>query len=198
MLKMIKSELRKKYSEKRQALSQDEVLSLSEQVFSNFLEKFTLEKGQKVHCFLSMTDRKEIDTSFFLDYFFKNEVRVYVPKIDEGKLISIEITSKSPFIKGSYGIKEPESNLDSLEQNFDYVLTPLLYCDNRGNRVGYGKGFYDAFFQSISQNSVKIGLGLFMPKELVDDFWENDIPLDYLVTPVEVLSFGDSESKFTK
>jgi 5-formyltetrahydrofolate cyclo-ligase len=36
------------------------------------------------------------------------------------------------------------------ETVFDYVITPLLYCDSFGNRVGYGKGFYDQFFQTIN------------------------------------------------
>ena len=195
---MTKSELRKKYIEKRKTLSQDEVLSLSEKIFENFLGKFTLVKGQKVHCFLSMLDQKEVDTRFFLDYFFKNGIRVFVPKIFKGKLISIEITLETAFIKSFYGITEPESNLDSGENNFDYVITPLLYCDKKGNRVGYGKGYYDQFFESINSDSVKIGIGLFAPEEDVDDFWEKDVPLNYLVTPLEILSFGDGVSKFTK
>ena len=33
-----------------------------------------------------------------------------------------------------------------MRKYFDYVVTPLLYSDDKGNRVGYGKGFYDAFF----------------------------------------------------
>lgn len=35
----------------------------------------------------------------------------------------------------------------------------------------------------------KIGINYFDPDEDIDDVWENDIPLDYLVTPREVLSF---------
>lgn len=195
---MLKSELRKKYIEKRETLSQDEVLSLSEKIFNNFLGQFNLVKGQKVHCFLSILEKKEVDTRFFLDYFFKKGIRVFVPKIFNGKLISIEITLETAFIKSFYGITEPESNLDSLENNFDYVITPLLYCDTNGNRVGYGKGYYDQFFESINADSVKIGIGLFTPEEDVDDFWEKDVPLNYLVTPLEILSFGDGVSKFTK
>lgn len=195
---MTKSELRKKYIEKRETLSQDEVLSFSARIFHNFLGKFILFQGQKVHCFLSMRKKNEIDTRFFLDYFFRNKIRVFVPKMVKGKLVSIEITAKTPFIKSSYGILEPESDLDSRENNYDMVVTPLLYCDPRGNRVGYGKGYYDQFFESINSNAAKIGVGFFAPEENVDDFWEKDIPLDYLVTPTEVLSFGVSESKLTK
>ncbi|MBF8458100.1 5-formyltetrahydrofolate cyclo-ligase [Kaistella sp. G5-32] len=195
---MLKSELRKKYIEQRETLSQDEVLSLSEKIFHHFLDKFTLEENQKVHCFLSMLEKKEIDTRFFIDYFFKNKIRVFVPKIFKGKLISVEINQETAFIKSFYGITEPESNIDSGEKDFDFVITPLLYCDQHGNRIGYGKGFYDNFFGSINPNSIKVGVGLFAPNEDIDDVWEKDFPLDYLVTPVEVLSFLGLTSKSTK
>lgn len=195
---MLKSEIRKKYIEQRETLSQDEVLSLSEKIFHRFLDKFTLGENQKVHCFLSMLEKKEIDTRFFIDYFFKNKIRVFVPKIFKGKLISVEINEETAFIKSFYGITEPESNIDSVEKDFDFVITPLLYCDQHGNRVGYGKGFYDEFFGSIKANSIKVGVGLFPPNEDIDDVWEKDYPLDYLVTPVEVLSFVGLTSKSTK
>lgn len=195
---MLKSEIRKKYIEQRETLSQDEVLSLSEKIFHHFLDKFTMEENQKVHCFLSMLEKKEIDTRFFIDYFFKNKIRVFVPKIFKRKLISVEINQQTAFIKSFYGITEPESNVDSGEKDFDFVITPLLYCDQHGNRVGYGKGFYDEFFGSINPNSIKVGVGLFPPNEVIDDVWEKDFPLDYLVTPVEVLSFLGLTSKSTK
>ena len=195
---MKKSDLRKKYVELRETLSQDEVLSLSEKIFTNLLHEFSLVKDQKVHCFLSMLEKKEIDTRSFIKFCFENQIRVFVPKIFKNKLISIEITPEMSFVKSFYGILEPESNLDSGEKDFDFVITPLLYCDKLGNRVGYGKGFYDEFFGNINSNAIKIGVGLFLPEEIVEDIWKKDIPIDYLVTPTAVLSFGNTRSKSTK
>ena len=186
---MKKSDLRIKYTKQRETLSQDEVLFLSEKIFLNFLQKFKFKENQKVHCFLSMLEKKEIETRFFIECFFKNRIGVFVPKIFKGKMISVEITPETAFIKSFYGILEPESNLDSGETEYDFVIAPLLYCDDKGNRVGYGKGFYDEFFESINPNCFKVGVSLFQPREKIDDVWEKDIPLNYLVTPVEVLSF---------
>ena len=105
------------------------------------------------------------------------------------KLISIEVNPETQFLKNSWDIFEPESNEDSGITDFDFVITPLLYCDHNGNRVGYGKGFYDELFKNIEQNSLKIGVNFFSPYETIEDIWENDIPLDYLITPTEVLAF---------
>ncbi|MGE8537410.1 MAG: 5-formyltetrahydrofolate cyclo-ligase [Chryseobacterium sp.] len=186
---MLKAELRKKYTQKRKALSSDEAFLLSEKIFENFIDHFNPQEGEKVHVFIPIPARKEIDTQIFIQYFLAKNIRVYVPKIVGDRLISIEIFENTVFETNSWGISEPVSNEDSGENNFQYVITPLLYCDKNGNRVGYGKGFYDGLFQHISAYTKKIGVNYFDPDEYVDDVWENDLPVDYLVTPTEVLSF---------
>jgi len=195
---MTKSEIRKTYLNKRENLTQVEVTNLSEKIFKNFTANFPLKEDLKVHCFLSIPEKGEVNTQLFLTEFFKKKIRVFVPKIYKKRLISVEITQETPLLKNSWGISEPESNEDSKERNFDYVLTPLLYCDIHGNRVGYGKGYYDGFFETVSPETLKIGLNFFGPGENIDDVWENDIALDYLITPAETLSFFGTASKSTK
>lgn len=186
---MLKAELRKKYIQKRKALSPDEAFLLSEKIFENFIHYFNPKESEKVHVFIPILSRKEIDTQIFIQYFLSHNIRVFVPKIVGDKLINIEIFEDTLFETNSWGISEPVSNEDSQENDYHYVITPLLYCDKKGNRVGYGKGFYDGLFQGISSETKKIGVNYFDPDECIDDVWENDIPLDYLVTPTEVLSF---------
>lgn len=186
---MLKAELRKKYMQKRKALSTDKAFLLSENIFENFINYFQPKEGEKVHVFIPILERNEINTQIFIDYFLKQNIRVFVPKIVADELINIEIFADTQFETSTWGIPEPVSNEDSEENYFHYVITPLLYCDDKGNRVGYGKGFYDAFFESVSSEVKKIGVNYFNPDEMIDDVWEHDIPLDYLVTPTDVLSF---------
>lgn len=186
---MLKADLRKKYLQKRKALSIDEAFLLSKRIFNNFLNYFKPFSGQKVHIFIPIEKFNEIDTHLFIRYFLEHDIRVFVPKITDDRLISVEIFEDTEFITNTWGISEPFSNLDSEEHHFNYVITPLLYCDHNGNRIGYGKGFYDIFFQNISADSKKIGVNYFDADETIDDVWEKDVPLDYLVTPTEVLSF---------
>ncbi|MGC4128070.1 MAG: 5-formyltetrahydrofolate cyclo-ligase [Bergeyella sp.] len=187
---MKKSELRKKYLEKRNTLSSDEIAVLSQKIFQNFVATFLPESGQNIHIFLSIEKFKEIDTQIFVNYFFKKNINVFVPRMSGGKLESVQITPETVYKENKWGIFEPE---DSASDNifFDFVITPLLYCDSEGNRVGYGKGFYDRFFAEINAKALKIGINFFPPGKKIDDISESDIPLDYLVTPDAVLSFGD-------
>ena len=186
---MLKAELRKKYLQKRKALSNDEAFLLSEKIFKNFINYFEPKEGDKIHIFIAIEKFKEINTHYFISYFLSQEIRVFVPKIMGNDIISVEIFEDSEYETNEWGISEPVSNIDSKVLDFDYVLTPLLYCDSKGNRVGYGKGFYDAFFESLTQNVKKIGVNYFNPDENIDDVWGNDIPLNYLVLPTTVVSF---------
>jgi len=173
----------------RKTLSKDEVLSLSQKIFENFVLQFNVIENQRVHIFFSIEKLNEINTKIFINYFFIRNIQVFVPKMVGNKIISIQIKPDSVFLQNSWGILEPESN-ENESDAFDYVITPLLYCDASGNRIGYGKGFYDQFFAGINHDAKKIGVNYFSPTDSIDDVSLQDVKLDYLVTPTEVLSFG--------
>ena len=187
-LSLTKKELRSIYKEKRMALSQDEVNFLSKKIFEKFVLQFNIIENQKVNVFLPIKKFNEINTQIFIDYFFDKKVRVFVPKIQGEKMISVEIFPNSEFEINNWGIKEPISNIDA-NVELDYVLTPLLYCDQFGNRVGYGKGFYDSFFYGNSKIRNKIGLNFFSPNEGIADVFQKDVALDGLITPSEYIDF---------
>ena len=186
---MIKAELRKLYLEKRKTLSNDEVLILSKKILENFILQFNVIENQSVHVFLPIKKFNEIETKFLIEYFWKRKVNVFVPKIFKNKIISVKLIPETVLKENSWGILEPISN-DNECSNFDFVITPLLYCDRKGNRIGYGKGFYDEFFRTINADAKKIGVNYFPPIESIDDVSDFDVKLDYLVTPVETLSFS--------
>ena len=187
-LSLTKKELRSIYKEKRMALSQDEVNFLSKKIFEQFVLQFNIIENQKVNVFLPIEKFNEINTQIFIDYFFDKNVRVFVPKIQGENMISVEIFPNSEFEINNWGIKEPISNIDA-NVELDYVLTPLLYCDQSGNRVGYGKGFYDSFFSRYLEIHKKIGLNFFSPNEGIADVFQKDIALDGLITPSEYIDF---------
>jgi 5-formyltetrahydrofolate cyclo-ligase len=86
-------------------------------------------------------------------------------------------------IVGKFGIPEPDpaAPLIDLDQ-VDLVLVPALACSEQGDRLGYGAGFYDRFFASLTRPVTTVGIVLeccLMPT-LPRDPW--DVPLDYVCT----------------
>lgn len=195
---MLKTELREIYLKKRKELSAEEVDILSNKIVENFILKFNPTEHQNIHCFLPIEKFNEIKTSYLIKYCWQRHIKVYIPKMVGEHLIAVEYDEHTVLEKNTWGILEPTTNEDSGRQDFDYVITPLLYCDKKGNRVGYGKGFYDRLFSQISPESKKVGVSYFPPAEEITDVYWADVPLDYLVTPDEVLSFGKTTLKSTK
>ncbi len=184
-----KSELRKRYKEKRAALSAKDVLDFSSAIFLQFQRNFSDVKMQNVHVFIPIEKLNEVKTELFIEYFLRQNIKVFAPRISGEQLEHIEIDAFTNFEVNSWGISEPEGSAVDSKTHFDAVIVPLLYCDAFGNRIGYGKGFYDRFFSEMNPDVIKIGVNFFLPNEKISDVSAHDIPLDYLVTPTEVLSF---------
>lgn len=175
-------------------MSSAEVEDMSKSIFKQFLGAFDMSKVKNVHIFLPIKQKNEVSTWDFIEYFWKEGISVFVPKMAQNEIKTIQLKPDTPLKENDWGILEPED--DFVEDiKYDIVITPLLYCDNNGNRVGYGKGFYDMFFSKIDHHALKVGVSFFPPEALISDVSEQDVPLDYLVTPTEVLSFMSKSIK---
>lgn len=89
-----------------------------------------------------------------------------------------------------YGIYEPESIPIQDLSILDLIITPALCADEKCNRIGYGKGYYDRFFCNKNLRAKKI-IALperFLIKSIPCD--EFDIPCDLTIT--EMNTFGNS------
>ncbi len=70
------------------------------------------------------------------------------------------------------------------------VLIPLLAFDLQGNRVGYGKGFYDKLLSDCRPSCIRVGLSLFDATDNITDINNLDQPLSLAITPSGMVSFS--------
>jgi 5-formyltetrahydrofolate cyclo-ligase len=193
-----KSELRKLYLEKRNALSLEEVTEMSESIAERFFTSFNLADVSSVHCFISIPKFNEIDTSIIFERLWIDfpHIRTVVPRVDRHAdvLEHLAFTRETMLTESSWGIREPagEGRADPLE--ISLVLVPLLCFDKHGHRVGYGKGYYDRFLSECQPGCLKIGLGFFGPVDEISDTHAGDVRLDYAVTPAELFRFITDDS----
>tara|TARA_B100000941_G_scaffold224054_1_gene166271 strand:+ start:521 stop:886 length:366 start_codon:yes stop_codon:yes gene_type:complete len=120
----------------------------------------------------------------------KKNKKVIVPKILDNQLIHFEIDLNTEFIINELGIREPVTDVEFDKSLIEIIIVPLLVFDRKGHRVGYGGGYYDRFMSDAPNNVVKIGLSLFEPVDEINNIYENDIKLNFVVTPSKTYSFN--------
>ncbi len=189
---MLKAELRQQKLAERKALSLETVDNLSRQIADNFIESFNLDAIRRIHIFLPISKTKEINTHLLIRKLreAKPDIQLIIPRIaaGEGSMEHFLLENDTVLIENKWGIPEPV-NAKPFDETPDIVFVPLLAFDFDGNRVGYGKGYYDRYLYTLPANVQKTGLSLNDPVELIDDCDEFDIPLDSCITPKRIFQF---------
>ena len=187
---MNKKDLRLKYKAWRAALSQEAIEDKSLAI-ANQAVKSALWEKLYYHIFLPITEHKEVDTEFLLQVLHGKDKEVLVSKsnFETRKMIHFLMTDNTKFKKNEYNIPEPVDGIEVPSVKIDVVFVPLLAFDKKGNRVGYGKGFYDNFLAECKPEVLKIGLSFFEAEEEISDVFESDVKLDFCITPEKVYAF---------
>ena len=188
MITADKTFLRSHYKKKRLSLTKQEVDHLSQRVCKQ-LDKLSIWRLKHYHIFISISKYNELDTSSIINKLKSEKKIIVVPKISNNELVHIAINDQTEFSINEYGIKEPNNGNHFIIKNLDLIFIPLLAFDLEGHRVGYGKGYYDRFLKLTNKSSLKIGLSFFDPINKIQDIDDNDVKLDYCITPTQIHKF---------
>ena len=188
MITADKTFLRSHYKKKRLSLTKQEVDHLSQRVCEQ-LDKLSIWRLKHYHIFISISKYNELDTSSIINKLKSEKKIIIVPKISNNELVHIAINDQTEFSINEYGIKEPNNGNHFIIENLDLIFIPLLAYDLEGHRVGYGKGYYDRFLKLTNKSSLKIGLSFFDPINKIQDIDDNDVKLDYCITPTQIHKF---------
>ncbi|AWI24960.1 5-formyltetrahydrofolate cyclo-ligase [Flavobacterium pallidum] len=188
---MNKKELRVKYKALRNSLSADEIEDKSIDIANRLLQLPVWDKIY-YHIFLSIAEHNEVDTEPILHMLSGKDKEILVSKSDfeTRDMTHFLLTDNTKFKKNDYHIPEPVDGITVPSEKIDVVFVPLLAFDTSGNRVGYGKGFYDKFLSGCRPDAIKVGLSFFEAAETWEDVFDGDVKLDYCVTPLRIYDFN--------
>ncbi|MEZ0485887.1 5-formyltetrahydrofolate cyclo-ligase [Fibrella aquatica] len=195
---MLKAELRQLYKAKRAALSADEAYDLSQQIAGHFFANDRIvaclaKPSAIVHTYLPIQRQNEVNIWPIIYHLWRDfpQVRTWssVTEPMSHTLQHFQLTADTVLIKTKWGIPEPSGTFEQVTGQPDLVIIPLLAFDEKGNRVGYGGGYYDRFLADAKSDCLKVGLSFFEPVEQIDDVEKTDVLLDACVTPDGLMSF---------
>lgn len=171
---MEKEEARKIGINGRNSIPSKERKRRSHEIFMTLIPY--LEKAEKIGCYVSF--KSEVSTDEILSWCFAHNKEVYVPKVTGKTLRFYKITSLFDLKEGTFGVKEPITDICIETDRLDLMIVPLTAFDKEGNRCGYGKGYYDSIL-----NSCRYKAGLAFLEQEIDSIhcdWY-DVQLDKII-----------------
>lgn len=184
----MKQRLRQEMKEFRNGLDVFAIQTLSDKIFEN-LSQLDLDVFDKFFIYKSFGS--EVDTSKIIKHFIDLGKKVYLPRVHGEVMQSVQIDKGTNFSKNSFGIFEP----DGEDQNIDdfVAIMPCLAVDCKGNRLGYGGGYYDKFLANKSATKVAICFDFQVLDEVVSS--EKDIKVDCIVTEKRIIHLQKAYDK---
>lgn len=192
-----KAALRRAALARRRALAPAEIARRSEQLRAGLFRRFPVAEWHWLHLFLPLLAKSEPDTWPIIRQLWDEHQapRLAAPVVqpDGISLRHYELAPATPLAANRWGILEPlpDPAAEILPTQLDAVLVPLLACDQRGHRVGYGGGFYDRFLTQCQPGALFIGLSILdeEPVPEIADVLPTDVPLHACLTPGGVWNF---------
>lgn len=186
---MNKKKLRSYYKKKRAEISSLKFEHLSIEIANQILN-LPIWDFDNFHVFMGVEKLKEINTNFVISILQGRDKNIVIPKvISDDQLHHYLLTDSTKLKLNEWNILEPINGIEVEPKKIEVVFVPLLAFDLYGNRVGYGKGYYDKFLAECGKKCLKIGLSFFTPEKKIPTS-PLDIKLNYCVTPKKIYNFN--------
>jgi 5-formyltetrahydrofolate cyclo-ligase len=132
----------------------------------------------------------EVDILNFLKVATKKKFKIALPVIRQSNLMNFRSWNfEDPLYVNKFGILEPKKTNKEIVP--DLIMVPLAAFDNKLNRIGYGKGYYDRSLKrnyKIKNNTVSLGIAYSFQKCKTIPINEYDCKLDYIFTEQGIIS----------
>ena len=183
-----KAELRQQVLEKRNALDPAWCRRTSATVCHEIEGLYLFQEAKRIMSFAALCG--EPDLVYLFDrYACSREKLFYYPRVIGGVQMEIcQVQSESDLQPGAYNILEPSTALPPVEKHTPrLIFVPALAVDISGNRLGFGKGYYDHFLEDVTVLKVAVVFDDFLIREeeaINSDIF--DVAMDMVVTEKNV------------
>ena len=151
-----KNKLRRNLLERRKSLPQSLRQKKSGLVLRALLSEEAFANASSVALYFPVNG--EVDTQGIFRKCVELEKKVFFPKTRGSDLVFLRTRDIGELIPGAFAIPEPPEDAECFGSDEpDLVLVPGVAFDFSGNRIGYGKGFYDRFLKDIPRH-IRFGL----------------------------------------
>ena len=189
---MEKDSVRKIMIARRKAISLREKKSSDEAIQRRLLQMDEWKKAKTVCVYASLLE--ELDTTKIIKSLLDKKKCVVVPKVlNEKSLGLFQIESDEDLALGRFGVLEPKAHcLEVDKKSIELFVVPGLAFDRSGNRLGWGKGYYDKLLQKIGVPKIALAYSF----QVLDHipYETHDICMTSIITEKETIDTVDIQS----
>jgi 5-formyltetrahydrofolate cyclo-ligase len=148
--------LRKLMRERRDALPAEYRAAVDRAICEILLDTPEYRRATMIFCYIGV--RSEVDTMTFIQRALADGKRVCAPVLaQDGLMTAKEIRSADDIAPAGLGLLEPKDGCpETPTDDVSLAVVPCLCCDRDGNRLGYGKGYYDKYLASSKADIVAL------------------------------------------
>lgn len=187
---MDKSTLRKNFLKKRDKIKNETIIERSNKIIEKIINMKLFKNSQVIMVYVSYGS--EIYTHDLIRRCLNNHKKIVTPicnTTDNTLILAETKTFPESFIKNKYGILEldPKKIKEVDVNEIDLIITPGVAFTEKGERLGYGGGYYDRLFAEMDKKTVTVA-------PVFKDFIVNFLPVeaydktvDYIVSEEKII-----------
>ena len=171
---------------KRRAMSTESQKQKSQAIVNYLIELSLFKDAITIATYLPL--KSEVDVSRLLRLKHRAKSFVAPRTLPNFELSFHRVTSSDTFELGFGDVQQPIESADFVSiSKIDLFLVPLAACDRKGNRLGFGRGYYDRALADAP--GYKLGIGF--QCQLLDHvpFDAYDVPMNGFVSEEGLIQF---------
>jgi len=155
------------------------VMKQSQFIWDQIVSLPIVENSNHIGIYADM--QNEVLTLPLFGMLFQQQKKIYFPKVypKEKQMRFFEVSDLKQLVIGTFGVLEPPETLEA--PRLDLTIVPGLAFDESGNRLGYGAGYYDRFFEK-NRSVYRIGVCFEFQRVTELPVSLYDIPMDLVIT----------------
>ena len=177
-----KPRLRSHLLDKRDGLSHDFMKIASKLIQKNLRKIEAFRNAEKIARYYSIGS--EVRTLDIIQQIISEGRTIALPRIVDNELVFCVVKDFSELEKGEFGIMEPRKNCPII-CDFDVILVPAIAITKGGQRLGYGRGYYDRFLTKHKIPTIVLEYSKPVVRNIPET--EGDVPIQWIATEDEVI-----------
>lgn len=181
---MGKVEIREKLREMRRDLTSKYIEDASQKIYDKVVDMDVVKNAKNVLIYSNFDN--EVKTANLTGWLLYNGKKVYLPAVDKGQMHAADIKSAQLILSG-FGTAQPDLADAQVitPDKIDLVILPGIAFDYAKNRIGFGKGYYDAYLKETKAYRLALAYDFQVIDNIETDAFDEKV--DCIVTPDAVI-----------